>query len=441
MLRPFTKVLSVLIVGAVLTQGCSYSRGAGIPLRCPGDMEYEAGLCYPACQPGYAGVGAVCWESCLEGYADDGATCRQDVSIVAKESYSRGVGVPVHGCADGFEKDAGLCYPTCTDGFQGTGPVCWRSCPEGYGDDGTECRKDVDILAKESYGRGVGTPLPCSSDEERDAGLCYAKCQPGYQGVGPVCWGSCPEGYADDGATCRKGADIFDKESYARGEGLPLSCTSGEESDAGLCYPECNPGFQGAGPLCWGSCPEGYADDGATCRRDADIFGKDSYNRGEGTFVGDTCADGLEADAGLCYPECREGYQGVGPVCWQIVEDQPSQSTAPAGAKRTVTFAVYLVRQQVWEGPIPYQSVFGQGIDGQLNTITNPVQNGFAITLHGSSKRVNLAPGASTSTQEMTTLFGNPHPVLPVTLTATVDTGTTVWDRVRVDVNYTFRGP
>ena len=43
----------------------SYGRGAGsIPTVCPEGREYDAGLCYPACESGYDGVGPVCWQDC-----------------------------------------------------------------------------------------------------------------------------------------------------------------------------------------------------------------------------------------------------------------------------------------------------------------------------------------------------------------------------------------
>jgi hypothetical protein len=121
-------------------------------------------------------------------------------------------------CWDGAEKDAALCYPRCRVGFHGVGPVCWGSCAEGYTDDGGTCRRDASIVAKSSYGRGVGTVPPCE-EKEYDAGLCYMRCREGFHGVGPVCWGSCAEGYTDDGGTCRRDASIVAKSSYGRGAG------------------------------------------------------------------------------------------------------------------------------------------------------------------------------------------------------------------------------
>ena len=38
---------------------------------------------------------------------------------------------------------------------------------------------------KDSYSRGVGTPLKCKPDEELNGLLCYPKCKVNYLGDGP----------------------------------------------------------------------------------------------------------------------------------------------------------------------------------------------------------------------------------------------------------------
>lgn len=196
----------------------SYGRGVGKPLICADAEDYDAGLCYPRCKPGFKGVGPVCWPDCPKGFTDIGISCQ-------KTSYGRGVGKPLT-CADNEDYDAGLCYGKCPKGFGGVGPVCWR---------GLEPR-----------GRGVGKPIhTCPGGQEKDAGLCYPRCKPGFKGVGPVCWPVCPKGYRDDGAFCRKS-------EYGRGVGKPIhTCPEGQEKDAGLCYPPCQKGFKGVGPVCW----------------------------------------------------------------------------------------------------------------------------------------------------------------------------------------------
>lgn len=189
--------------------------------------------------------------SCPPTYHDDGATCRQD-NILAKDSYGRGVGVVPTACEG--ELDAGLCYEPCRDGFDGVGPVCWRRCPPGMHDDGAFCRRDVDIISSDNSRCpwydvcGIGLERGCST---------------------------CPAGYQNDGCTCRIDAWIFAKDTYGRGVGTPpTDCGPGREYDAGLCYQRCRPGFNGVGPVCWGSCPAGYDDHGGTCYRDPQIIVK-----------------------------------------------------------------------------------------------------------------------------------------------------------------------
>lgn len=54
-------------------------------------------------------------------------------------------------------------------------------------------------------------------------------------------------------------------------------CEPGEDENAGLCYPACDPGYTGRGPICWTNeigvgvgvlkdCPPGYNNDGLICR-------------------------------------------------------------------------------------------------------------------------------------------------------------------------------
>lgn len=158
-----------------------------------------------------------------------------------KPWVKKGTGVaPV--CAAGRVMEAGLCYLACGGQYPiGVGPVCWKKCRSGYKDDGAVCRKDADIFAKDSYGRGVGRPMPCGGNyPELDAALCYVKCRDGYVGRGPVCWRYCPEGYKDDGGTCRKDAEIYKKENIYRGMGIaPNRCPADKPvlADDLLCYP------------------------------------------------------------------------------------------------------------------------------------------------------------------------------------------------------------
>lgn len=74
------------------------------------------------------------------------------------------------GCKRGYNKQDGLCYKDCRPGYQAVGPVCWK-----------RCGNDIDVGA-----------------------LCRNRCRSGYKDVAGVCWATCPSGFRDDGAICTK---------------------------------------------------------------------------------------------------------------------------------------------------------------------------------------------------------------------------------------------
>ena len=112
-------------------------------------------------------------------------------------------------------------------------------------------------LPGSSYGRGVGwiPSYGCAEGEQYDAGLCYEPCDPGYTNVLNLCYADCDPGYTDMGLTCTNWNTLhtYWKDVYDRGVGtLPIAdCGQGNEYDAGLCYPECDLGYNGVGPVCW----------------------------------------------------------------------------------------------------------------------------------------------------------------------------------------------
>jgi C1A family cysteine protease len=230
---------------------------------CPNGGDYDAGLCYQRCKPGYHGLGPMCWENCPAGMVDDGATCRAPISSTVKKSYGRGVGTPM-GCGPDEEQSGALCYPRCKAGYHGVGPVCWEDCRPGYHDDGATCRKDADIRGSDNaacpwYDKcGLVTAKGCSK---------------------------CPASYHNDGCTCRIDVDIYGKKSYGRGVGKVLhTCGNGQEQNGLLCYPVCRAGYRGVGPVCWESCPAGYRDDGAFCTKGGQVTASKGYGRGVGTI-------------------------------------------------------------------------------------------------------------------------------------------------------------
>jgi len=143
----------------------------------------------------------------------------------------------------------------------------------------------------------------CPSGEEYDAGLCYPICKSGYIGEGPVCWAVCPEHTTPFGAVCTK-------QSYVRSGTLP-SCPNDTYESGLFCYPNCDSGFTGIGPVCWGVCPPDFPNQAGFCSKPPD------YGRGAGHLTESGCinsgdhgaaTNGCERYAGLWYPICDKGY-------------------------------------------------------------------------------------------------------------------------------------
>merc|ERR1719410_77888 len=139
---------------------------------CEEGWEKSGLLCYPKCKPGFYGVGPVCWSYCPSGWRDDGALCN-----------NRGgwtIGSTRRGCP--WYDVCGL-WNRCT------------SCPSGTSNHGCTCHKILQVRAKKSYGRGVGKPLQCSSNEVQQGLLCYPKCRDRdgkqFQLVAGLCWERC----------------------------------------------------------------------------------------------------------------------------------------------------------------------------------------------------------------------------------------------------------
>lgn len=139
-----------------------------------------------------------------------------------RDEYDRGVGVPISSCASNLEKDGALCYDRCRAGYYGVGPVCWSYCPSGWSDDGATCRQPITSYAE-----------ACA----------FVDCDPGY-----TCWG----------VFCGKGGNVIAKDTYTRGVGYPLQCAPNQQADAGLCYTPCQAGYSGTATMCWHNCTPIY---------------------------------------------------------------------------------------------------------------------------------------------------------------------------------------
>lgn len=146
----------------------SYGRGAGTALssNCGSD-QYDAGLCYPACNSEYTGVGPLCWKK--SGFGIE----------------RRGIGrVPAYNCG-GREQDTGLCYEQCAQGYKGAGPVCWGTVPAGYVDCGAGFAANSASCAEVTSGQviAVGMLLAAAIPAGIEAANAAKRAEMGAQGV------------------------------------------------------------------------------------------------------------------------------------------------------------------------------------------------------------------------------------------------------------------
>ena len=270
----------------------------------------------------------------------------------------------------------------------GAPPAVASTAPPPMGDEGQLCWK-------KTFGRGVGTvPTQCSTDSDKDAGLCYKKCPAGYKGVGPVCWQSCPAGWRDDGAFCAK------PEPYGRGGGYPWKfgdslddsgmksrCESDHgagncEKDGAIYYPKCKANFHKVGCcLCSPDCPSGMPDIGVSCT-------KNTSTRGVGTVP--SCGN-LSYDAGLCYESCPRDFDGVGPICWgKCPPDFPFpcgagcavNEEACAAAVTEMTVETVSVAATILSFPFGGPGAMAAARTG-IKAATNVAKTGFKATLVG----------------------------------------------------------
>ncbi len=165
------------------------------PDSCPSGFEYDAGLCYPACEPGFTGRGPVCWaqttsvgvgkpvglEPCPPGWSNDGLICREPLRW--NKCRFRIFGACMGGLSGGRLKGrldgGGICdYPSNRGelpswlvdksnpkAYKATHPdkiagLCYKRCPE----DKPNHVPGMPYLCMKgdrlSYGRGVGKVPP-----------------------------------------------------------------------------------------------------------------------------------------------------------------------------------------------------------------------------------------------------------------------------------------
>ena len=154
----------------------------------------------------------------------------------------------------------------------------------------------------------------CDANEQEDAGLCYDKCDKGYNGIGPVCWANksdsnakaplkrpCPSPMDDDGTSCWMN-------TKANGVGtipIPNPCPPGMSDKHGSCWQWEDKHRGGCSEACgkmWGGgnkcCGHAYSDRVESIKRLP-------HERGS------SCGNKANV-AGLCYNHCPAGYSFKG---------------------------------------------------------------------------------------------------------------------------------
>ena len=342
------------------------------------------------CPPGMRDDGTSCWKDtlpkksrpakkkpCPPGMRDDKTSCWKD-TLPKKSSPAK-----KKPCPPGMRDDKTSCWKDTLP--KKSSPAKKKPCPPGMRDDGTSCWLDA-------KGRGAGTvprttggkctgggckwlgkcsKIKCSkiksycpsSRPEKNAGLCYKRCPPGYRGVGPmchpksgagiketvfkryycppgqrnvagICWTSCPSGYKDIGALCHPPGgpgikvDVFKRYYCPPGQRNVAgvcwtSCPSGYKDIGALCHPKggpgikvdlfkryyCPPGQKNIAGICWSKCPSGYKDIGALCHpKGGPGIRKTLWKR-------QSCPTGYKNVGGVCWSKCPPGYRDDGALC------------------------------------------------------------------------------------------------------------------------------
>lgn len=157
-----------------------------------------------------------------------------------RDSYGRGVGVPVSQCAPTRDQIGLLCYTKCPAGYSRSGFDCHQNCPAGLTDQGLFCRKL-------EYGRGAGFPWSfwdgfsnsgmisrCEAvygqgNCEMWGAIAYPKCAAGYSNFGCCICRPNPFSCSDYGMSNALQLDISCGKQIIIGDPVPMTCAAGQD--------------------------------------------------------------------------------------------------------------------------------------------------------------------------------------------------------------------
>ena len=246
--------------------------------------------------------------------------------------------------------------------------------------------KKAVFAIKDTYGRGVGTPMVCGPNKERKGALCYPKCREGYKSSALECEKSCPPGSNNTGLTClqpihafipsNKSSNPFDKGFYQRkacDRMVDKNSTLGQEilkqkegeieariesekekmrsegvSERTIRQRMRNEGstraaieneylqYRFRGTTCNEPCLPNFtfrsgAAGSAFCDKP-----RNRYSRAGKSKVPDACPGNKTKDASLCYKPCKPGYRGNGPTCKKTEESRQENVYTKEGLGSTL---------------------------------------------------------------------------------------------------------
>ena len=180
------------------------------------------------CPSGYTNMGLTCtnwhgwpWEWHTVGYGSFTCPSGYFKSDITQRCHKS--------CPSGYTNTGEFCHRlatskgmesmTCPSGYFQSGATarCHKNCPSGYTNMGETCHRVLSILGTSSMTCKAGEhkggvagercyPINsmCFNDGDYDGGLCYPQCNGGFDGVGPVCWQYCDNSMVNCGLSCAK---------------------------------------------------------------------------------------------------------------------------------------------------------------------------------------------------------------------------------------------
>jgi len=145
------------------------------------------------------------------------------VQSLSALSYIPSGGVKLPGCGP-YQQEGGLCYHFCGDNYDNNGAgLCIENCPDGYNWAPLTCWKGASTQWTCHCGWGG-----CSNDD----------CDNGY--------------YRSTSCTCQRDLRSINRGTYWQSVvGIPKYCDDGWSYVAGLCDPNCQPGYTSVVGICW----------------------------------------------------------------------------------------------------------------------------------------------------------------------------------------------